>query len=139
MGALVRTTWTRAAMLVVIAACSVAASVGTAGASSRKVPRCETVTVKGERWGVYVAVGKVGCATAGTVLKGVLAGKGKNVDIGPANEYIRYEGWVCPYFQMGVVTCEHGTKPAENASQRIFALSCSREVGEPACPVRGEG
>jgi hypothetical protein len=123
-----------------IAACGVAASgaTATAGASSAKVPRCEKVTVKGKRWGVYIEKGTVSCATAGTVLKGVLAGKGKSVDKGPANAYIVYDGWVCPYDQMGVLTCESGTKPVANPGRTIFALSCSTAVGEPACPARSE-
>jgi hypothetical protein len=144
MRALARTTRTRAAALAVITACSVAGlalvATGTAGASSSgKVPRCEKVTVKGKRWGVYVAKGKVGCTAAGAVLKGVLAGKGTNIDNGSsANSYIVYKGWLCPYYQMGIVTCEYATKPVAHASRQIFGLSCSTEVGEPACPARGE-
>jgi hypothetical protein len=112
---------------------------GTAGASSAKVPRCEKVTVKGKRWGVYVGKGKVGCATAGSVLKGVLAGKGTYVNNGfSVNSYIRYNGWVCPYDQMGIVTCEFATKPVAHAGRQIFGLSCATGVGEPACPARGE-
>lgn len=138
MGARARAMRTRAAALALIAACGVAASGATAGASSGKVPRCEKVTVRRKRWGVYVAEGKVGCATAGAVLKGVLAGKGKSVDKGPANAYIVYHRWVCPYDQMGVLTCQHGTKPVAHPGRMIFALSCATEVGEPACPARGE-
>ena len=76
--------------------------------------------------------------TAGAVLEGVLAGKGKSVDKGPANAYIVYDGWVCPYYQMGVVWCLSGTKPVADPGRIIFALSCSTEVGEPDCPARGE-
>jgi hypothetical protein len=137
MAALMRATRTWATALAVIAACGVATMAGTAVASSGKVPRCERITVKGERWGVYVAKGKVSCATAGRVLKGVLAGKGKPlVDNGTGGS--RYDGWVCPYDQMGVVTCEHGTKPVANASRQIFGLNCATGAGEPACPARGE-
>jgi hypothetical protein len=140
MRALVRVTRTRVTALAVIAACGVAAALavaGTAGASSGKVPRCEKITVNGKRWGVYVAKGKVSCATAGRVLKGVLAGKGKPL-VGNGTGGSRYEGWVCPYDQMGTVTCEHGTKPVANAGRQIFGLSCATEVGEPACPARSE-
>jgi hypothetical protein len=141
MGALVRAMRTRAAALAVIAACGVAVSAlmvaGTAGASSGKVPRCERIAVKGKRWGVYVAKGKVSCASAGKVLKGVLAGKGKSI-VGNGTGGSRYDGWVCPYDQMGVVTCEHGTKPVANAGRQIFGLSCATGAGGPACPARGE-
>ena len=141
MGALARATRTRAAALAVFAACGVAAAplavAGTAGASSGKVPRCEKITVKGKRWGVYVAKGRVSCATAGNVLKGVLAGKGKSL-VGNGTGGSRYDGWVCPYDQMGIVTCEHGNKPVANAGRQIFGLSCATGVGEPACPARGE-
>jgi hypothetical protein len=128
MGALVRATRTRAAALAVA---------GRAGASSGKVPRCEKITLKGQRWGVYIAKGKVSCASAGKVLKAVLAGKGKSI-IGNGTGGSRYDGWVCPYDQMGVVTCQHGTKPVANASRQIFGLSCATGAGEPACPARGE-
>lgn len=141
MGALGKVKRTRVVAPALIAACGVAALAltvaGTAGASSGKVPRCEKITIKGKRWGVYVDKGKVSCATAGTVLKGVLAGKGKPL-AGNGTGGSSYDGWVCPYDQMGVVTCEHGTKPVANAGRQIFGLSCSTEVGEPACPARGE-
>ena len=137
-----RVTRTRAAALAVITACGVAASAltvaGTAGASSGKVSRCEKIRVKGKRWGVYVAKGNVSCATAGKVLKGVLAGKGKPL-AGNGTGGSRYDGWVCPYDQMGVVTCEHGTKPVANPGRQIFGLSCATGAGEPACPARSEG
>jgi hypothetical protein len=127
----------------IAAACGLAApalaATPTPAAASSKVPRCETITVKGQRWGVYIAKGKADCTTAGTVLKGVLAGKGKDLDNGSsANSYIRYDGWVCPYDQMGIVTCEYGTMPVANSSRQIFGLSCASGVGEPACPARGE-
>ena len=141
MGALVRATRTRVAALAVIAVCGVAAMAltvaGTAGASSGNVPRCEKITVTGQRWGVYVAKGKVSCASAGKVLKAVLAGKGKSI-VGNGTGGSRYDGWVCPYDQMGVVTCQHGTKPVANASRQIFGLSCATGAGEPACPARGK-
>jgi hypothetical protein len=143
MRALARVTLTRVAALAVITACSVAGlsllAAGTAGASPGKAPRCERVTVKGKRWGVYVAKGKVGCATAGAVLKGVLANKGTYVNNGSsANSYVLYKGWLCPYDQMGIVTCEFATRPVAHAGRQIFGLSCATGVGEPACPARGE-
>ncbi len=138
MRATLRATWTRAVALTLIAACGLAASDTTAGAESAKVPRCGKVTVMGKRWGVYIADGRVGCATAGAVLEAVLAGRGKSVDKGPANAYVAYDGWVCPYDQMGVLTCQYGTKPVADPGRSIFALNCSTEVGEPACPARGE-
>jgi hypothetical protein len=141
MGALVRATRTRAAALAVIAACGMAATAltvaGTAGAASAKVPRCEKITVKGQRWGVYVAKGKVSCVGAGKVLRGVLAGNGKSIS-GSGTGGSRYDGWVCPYDQMGFVTCQHGTKPVANASWQVFGLSCASGAWEPACPARGE-
>lgn len=124
----------------VVLGCVAWAGVGVsaAGASSGKVPRCATITVKGERWGVYVERGKVSCATAGKVLTGLLAGKGKNVVKGPADSYTLYDGWLCPYDQMGVATCQYGTKPVRSPSRAIFGLSCATGTGEPACPVRAE-
>ena len=140
-GALVRARRTRAAALAVIVACGVAttalAVAGTAEASSGKVPRCEKITVKSQRWGVYIAKGKVNCAIAGKLLKAVLAGKGKPL-VGNGTGGSRYDSWVCPYDQMGVVTCQHGTKPVANASRQIFGLSCATGAGEPACPARGK-
>jgi hypothetical protein len=105
------------------------------------VPRCETITVKGARWGVYVETGKVPCSTAGAVLAGVIANKGEDVvhGPGPGGEYILYSGWYCPYFQMGTVTCDFGTKPVAHPARTIFGLSCATGVGEPACPARSEG
>jgi hypothetical protein len=123
--------------LVVVTACSPAAAAG-GSATGAKVPRCDTITVKGKRWGVYVEQGKVACASASTVLTGVIAGKGASVDNGPANAYVRYSGWVCPYDQMGVVDCQTGSRPVADAGRQIFALSCATGVGEPACPLRGE-
>lgn len=111
---------------------------GEASASPAKVPRCEKVIVQGHRWGVYVERGKVSCRMAGKVLRAVLAGKGRNVVKGPADEYVLYDGWACPYDQMGVLTCQHGTKPVEHPTRAIFALSCATVTGEPACPARGE-
>lgn len=131
----------RVALVIVLAAiASAAIGAGAAEASTAKVPRCETITVKGRRWGVYVERGKVGCATAGKVLTGLLAGKGKHVDNGPGpgGEYTLYDGWLCPYDQMGVATCEYSTKPVDHPSRAIFALSCATGVGEPACPARAE-
>lgn len=126
-------------MAVALAAVAWAATgAGVAGASPRKTPRCETFSVNGQRWGVYVERGSVGCASAGKVLKGVLAGKGRNVDKGPADEYIVYDGWACPYYQMGVVSCQHGSRPVERPSSAIFALSCATATGQPACPARAE-
>ena len=138
MRALVRSTRTRAVALAVIAACGVAASGATAGASSGKVARCEKITVEGARWGVYVSKGKVGCATAATVLREVLAGKGTPI-VNSGTGGARYEGWVCPYNQMGLLTCQRGTKPIARPGRSIFALSCATEAdGEPGCPARGE-
>jgi hypothetical protein len=111
---------------------------GATGTSAGKVPRCKTIKVKNQRWGVYVDHGKVSCATAGHVLGGLLAGKGKNVDKGPADSYTLYDGWFCPYDQMGVATCYYGTKPVKNPSRSIFALSCAHGAGEPACPARAK-
>jgi hypothetical protein len=102
------------------------------------VPRCETIAVEGQRWGVYVERGKVSCTSAGNVLRGLLAGKGKNVVKGPADEYILYDGWRCPYYQMGFVTCQYASKPVEHPSRVILGLSCATGVGEPACPARTE-
>ena len=137
-----RVTRTRAAAVAVIAACGMGASAltvaGTAGASSGKVSRCEKITVKGERWGVYVAKGHVSCAVAAKVLTGVLTGKGRPL-AGNGTGGSRYDGWVCPYDQMGVVTCEHATKPVANPARQIFGLSCATGAGEPACPARSEG
>lgn len=129
-----------AVALLVVTACSLTADAAAAGsaATGAKVPRCETISVKGKRWGVYVEQGKVACASAGTVLTGVIAGKGASVDNGPANAYVRYGGWVCPYDQMGVVDCQAGSKPVAYPGRQIFALSCATGVGEPACPLRGE-
>lgn len=128
----------RAAALALIAVCGVAASGATAGASSGKVPRCEKITVKGARWGVYVSKGKVGCATAGTVLRAVLAGKGTPIS-NSGTGGVRYEHWRCPYNQMGVLSCQYGTRPVAHPGRIIFALSCATEAnGEPGCPARGE-
>ncbi len=138
MRGLVRLTRIRVAALAVIAACGVAASGATAGASSGKVPRCERITVKSARWGVYVSKGKVGCATAGMVLTRVLAGKGTPI-VNSGTGGVRYDGWLCPYNQMGVLTCQYGTKPVARPGRSIFALSCATEAdGEPGCPARGE-
>lgn len=130
---------TSAAIVVALAACVGAAlPTGAVGASAAKVPRCETITVKGARWGVYIEKGNVTCSTAAVILTGVLAAKGKDIDNGPGSEYLRYSGWSCPYFQMGVLTCGFGTKPVASPARSIFGLSCSTAVGEPACPARGE-
>ena len=138
MRALVRSTRARAAALTVIAVCGVAALGAPAGASSGKVARCEKITVEGARWGVYVSKGKVGCTTAGMVLRRVLAGKGTPI-VNNGTGGVRYEGWLCPYNQMGVATCQYGTKPVAHPGRTIFALSCATEAdGEPGCPARGE-
>jgi hypothetical protein len=138
MRALVGLTRIRAAALAMSAACVVTASGATAGASSGTVRRCETITVKRARWGVYVSKGKVGCERAGMVLTGVLAGKGTRI-VNSGTGGVRYDGWLCPYNQMGVVTCQYGTKPVARPARSIFALSCATKAdGEPGCPARGE-
>ena len=138
MRALVRATRARAAVVALIAAYGVAVSGATAGASSGKVPRCEKITVKGARWGVYVDRGNVSCATAGTVLTGVLAGHGTPI-VNSGTGGARYDGWLCPYDQMGVLTCDFGTKAVAHPGRMIFALSCAPQAnGQPGCPARGE-
>ena len=123
-------------LLLALAGCGIAAA--GAGASSARSPRCHKLTVAGKRWGVYVERGPVSCTNAAKVIAGVLAGRGRSVDAGPADTYIVYHGWVCPYYQMGVVDCQRGPKPVAHPSRVIFALACSTAIGEPGCPVRGE-
>jgi hypothetical protein len=137
----IRARATLAAAVALAALAWAGTSAGAAGASSGKASRCEKIAAEGQHWGVYVEKGNVSCATAGKVLAGVLDGKGKNVDVGPVDvddEYIRYDGWACPYFQMGVVSCQYGDKPMAHPRRAIFALDCRTVTGQPACPARAE-
>jgi hypothetical protein len=132
----------RAAVTILAVALLVAAYAtlgpGAARATSGKISRCEKIIVHDQHWGIYVERGEVSCATAATILRGVLAGKGREVDKGPGEAYTLYDGWLCPYDQMGVADCYYASRPVEHPRRAIFALSCSKEVGEPACPVRSE-
>jgi hypothetical protein len=119
--------------LALIAACGLAASGATAAASSAKAPRCEKVTVSGQHWGVYVAEGRITCAAAGAVVKAVLSGHGKSVDGSPDGN-VAYDGWYCPYDQMGSLDCQYGTKPGRTI--HIFAENCVTATGALGCPAR---
>jgi hypothetical protein len=134
---MVTLTGTRVAVLAAIAACSVAAWGPAAAASPASFARCEKITVKGAdpgpHWGVYVSAGKVGCATAGMVLAGVLADKGKPIP-NNGDGGVTYDGWLCPYAQMGAVTCQYGTTYVPRPRRSIFARNCSN----PGCPARAE-
>jgi hypothetical protein len=135
-------------MRAAVGACAVAAVIGgllfagvgsgaALASAAPKVPRCETIKAGHQKWGVYIQKGKVSCSTAGKVLDGLLTNKGKNIDKGPGDYYTVYDGWVCPYDQMGIATCQPGSKPVDHPSKMIFALSCSTAQGEPVCPAKG--
>jgi hypothetical protein len=57
----------------------------------------------------------------------VLAGKGTPI-ANNGTGGVRYDRWVCPYNQMGVLTCQYGTKPVARPRRSIFALSCATEA-----------
>lgn len=121
-----------------VALCAlIGAVVGPASARALaiKVERCETVRVSGQSWGVYVETGTFPCAAAGAVLAAVASGKGKDVDAGPADEYWLYQGWVCPYNQMGETVCQSGDKPVNNPKQVIVARDCKLGGGQDGCPT----
>jgi hypothetical protein len=116
------------------AACSLAFVPQAIASDTHPTSRCGTFHAKGVEYGVYVADGRVNCGAATGILKAIVSGKGKIVEHGSsADSYVLYEGWLCPFGNMGEQTCEHSGHPVENPSQDIASLSCSIERG---CPVR---
>lgn len=101
-----------------VCACGVFVGPSSAGALPRS-ERCAIFTVKGQAYGVYVRVGKVECATASTILRAIAEGKGHVVNKdGEVGSYTLYGGWLCPFGQMGVQTCEHDAHPTQHPTQR---------------------
>jgi hypothetical protein len=119
-----------------IVACVAPAFVGLAqtayASTTHQAPRCGTFRAEGREYGVYIADGHVKCAVAKDILQAVQSGKGKNVFHGGSdNSWVLYDGWLCPYGNMGEQTCEHSTHPVSRPSQDIAGLSCSVGAGCP--------
>jgi hypothetical protein len=129
-----RSPFRAAGILACLAACSVALAPQASASDTHLASRCATFHAKGAEYGVYIADGHVKCSVATAVLRAIDSGKGKIVEHGSsADSYVLYDGWLCPFGNMGEQTCEHSGHPVSNPSQDIASLSCSIERG---CPVR---
>lgn len=83
----------------------------------------------GPLWRVYVR-GNAPCRSAVRALGAVMHLHGANHSGGSeVNSYFTYEGWTCPYGQMGIQTCFLG--PSSHPRASAFADRCS----QAPCPV----
>ncbi len=121
-----------------------AAGRAVANAATSSVPSCGYVHAsvpytshgQAEKWRVYVK-GDASCATAVKVLDAVMHLRGKqHLGSSEAGSYFTYDGWLCPFGDMGTQTCELPAHLPAHPPIRAHALALDCTTFERGCPAR---
>lgn len=89
-----------------------------------------------EKWRVYVK-GDASCATAVKILDAVMHLHGKqHLGSSQAGSYFTYDGWLCPFGDMGTQVCELPTHLPAQEPIRAHALALDCTTPERGCPAR---
>jgi hypothetical protein len=126
-------------LLVMCASLAAARSAGAAGETTcgyvhASVPY--SAHGQADKWRVYVK-GSATCATAVKVLSAVMHLHGReHLGSSDAGSYFTYAGWLCPFGDMGVQTCELPTSLPAHPPIRAHALAMDCATPPSGCPAK---
>jgi hypothetical protein len=129
-------------LVVILAVCAPLVAASDAGASS--VAACGYIHAsvpysahgQADRWRVYVK-GSATCETAIGVLGAVMHLRGhQHLGSSEAGSYFTYSGWLCPFGDMGIQTCELPASLPAHPPIRAHALARDCSITQGGCPAK---